>query len=73
MSEVSGSYGRKMPVSVPVSNIDYKELRLLRRCTTENGKIIPARMIGFSRIQQRRLKKAIENARFLAFLPYVVE
>ncbi len=53
--------------------VDFKELRMLRRCMTENGKIMPARMTGFSRVQQRQLKKAIENARYLALLSYVVK
>ena len=63
---------RKSFVSDEIS-IDYKDLRLLRRCMTENGKIMPARMTGFSRVKQRNLKKAAENARFLSLISYIVE
>jgi small subunit ribosomal protein S18 len=66
-------HSRRAPISLEGISIDYKELRMLRRCVSENGKISPARMTGFTRIQQRQLKKAIENARFLALIPYTVE
>jgi small subunit ribosomal protein S18 len=66
-------HNRKNALSQKDLVIDYKELRVLRRCVTENGKMMPARMTGFSRSQQKRLKSAVENARFLALLPYTVQ
>lgn len=60
------------PVIAKDAKIDYKDLRLLRRCVTENGKIMPARLTNFSRAQQRDLKKAVERARFLSLIHYVV-
>lgn len=53
--------------------IDYKDVKLLRRYISERGKIIPSRITGVSRKQQRKLATAIKRARYLALLPYVVE
>lgn len=54
------------------AEINYKNVRLLKRHTTENGKIIPGRMTRLSAAQQRKMALAIKRARFLALLPYVV-
>lgn len=53
--------------------IDYKDERLLRRFTTERGKIIPRRVTGVSAKNQRRLARAIKRARVMAILPFVEE
>ncbi len=53
-------------------DIDYKNIRFLKRCITEGGKIIPARMTGCSRSQQALINKAIKRARFLALIPYTI-
>lgn len=57
---------------VESSEIDYKNIKLLKRCLTENGKIIPARLMGVSCCQQRKIVRAIKQARLLALLPYNV-
>jgi small subunit ribosomal protein S18 len=51
--------------------IDYKDVKLLQKFTTEQGKIIPKRITGTSSIYQRELAKAIKRARHMALLPYV--
>lgn len=51
--------------------IDYKDVRLLQRYTTERGKIIPSRISGVSAKKQRALSQAIKRARHLALIPYV--
>jgi len=51
--------------------IDYKNADILRRFTTEGGKIIPRRITGNCAKHQRQIAAAIKIARFLAFLPYV--
>jgi small subunit ribosomal protein S18 len=53
--------------------IDYKDERLLRRFTTERGKIIPRRVSGVSAKNQRRLARAIKRARSMAILPFAEE
>jgi small subunit ribosomal protein S18 len=51
--------------------INYKDAEVLRRFTTERGKIIPRRITGTCAKHQRRLAKAIKRARVLALLPFV--
>lgn len=53
--------------------IDYKDVKLLQKFTTERGKIIPSRITAVSQKKQRELAQAIKRARFLALMPYVVE
>lgn len=52
------------------SEIDYKDLDLLRDYITETGKIMPARVSGTPARFQRRLSTAIKRARYLSLLPY---
>ena len=54
-----------------VKYIDYKDVKLLQRYTTEQGKIIPKRITGTASIYQRELSLAIKRARHMALLPYV--
>ena len=56
---------------IKLDNIDYKDERLLRRFTTERGKIIPRRVTGVSAKNQRRISRAIKRARTMAILPFV--
>jgi small subunit ribosomal protein S18 len=50
--------------------IDYKELELIKKFTSENGKIIASRVSSTSNYEQRQLSTAIKRARFLALIPY---
>jgi small subunit ribosomal protein S18 len=54
-----------------VKYIDYKDVKLLQRYTTEQGKIIPKRITGTAAKYQRELSLAIKRARHMALLPYV--
>ena len=56
-----------------IAFIDYKDVELLQRFITPNGKISSRRSTGTSAKYQRELAKAIKNARFMGLLPYVVE
>lgn len=56
-----------------VTDIDYKDIGLLRKMITERGKILPSRITGTCARHQRRLTTAIKRARFVALLPYVAE
>lgn len=51
--------------------IDYKDVKLLGRFVSEQGKIIPSRITAVSSKKQRQLSRAIKRARNLALLPYV--
>ena len=58
-------------VSLPkASEIDYKDLDLLKQYVSESGKIVPSRITGTSAKYQRQLADAVKRARFLALLPY---
>ncbi|MBQ6672177.1 MAG: 30S ribosomal protein S18 [Spirochaetales bacterium] len=49
---------------------DYKNPDMIRRCTTERGKILPARITGTCAKHQRALTQEIKRARVLAYLPF---
>ncbi len=53
-----------------ITEIDYKDVKLLRRFVTEQGKIIPRRITGTSSKMHRKLVKAIKRARNIALMPY---
>ncbi len=53
--------------------IDYKNVKLLQRFTSERGKIVPSRITAVSTKKQRELSRAIKRARFLALMPYVLK
>ena len=55
-----------------IKHIDYKDPEI-RRFITERGKIIPRRITGVSACSQRKLVKAIKQARYVALLPFVSE
>ena len=51
--------------------IDYKNVLLLRKFITSEGKILPRRVSGLSAKQQRYITKAIKNARMVGLLPFI--
>lgn len=53
--------------------IDYKDVKLLQRFTSERGKIVPSRITAVSAKRQRELAQAIKRARFLGLIPYLVQ
>lgn len=53
-----------------ITEVDYKDVELLKSFITETGKIIPSRITGTKSRYQRQLSRAIKLARFLALLPY---
>jgi small subunit ribosomal protein S18 len=53
-----------------ITEIDYKDLNLLKQYVTETGKIVPSRITGTNAKYQRQLATAVKRARFLALLPF---
>mgnify|MGYP001766139359 FL=1 len=53
--------------------IDYKDIELLKKFITPNGKISPRRVTGTSARYQRILAVAIKNARFMGLLPFYLD
>jgi len=56
-----------------IAYIDYKDVELLQRFISPNGKISPRRATGTSARYQRELAKAIKNARYMGLLPFVID
>jgi small subunit ribosomal protein S18 len=52
------------------AGIDYKEQCMLEDFISERGKIIPSRITGTCAWHQRKLTKAIQQARSIALVPY---
>ena len=52
-------------------NINYKNVFLLRKFISIEGKILPRRLTNLNTKKQRYLAKAIKNARIMGFLPFV--
>jgi small subunit ribosomal protein S18 len=56
-----------------ITTIDYKDVELLKRYVSINGKITPRRVTGTCAKDQRMLAIAIKRARQMALLPYEVD
>ena len=59
--------------SCPLSNkdapqIDYKNIKLLRKYVSDTGKILPSRITSVSQNKQRKLSLAIKRAQFLGLI-----
>ena len=48
--------------------VDYKNIRLLKRYVSENGKILPSRVTNISQKKQRELSLSVKRARNLALI-----
>ena len=48
--------------------IDYKNIKLLKRYVSENGKILPSRITNVCQKKQRELSRSIKQARNLALI-----
>ena len=53
-----------------MTEIDYKDVELLKKFVSESGRIVPSRITGTSAHHQRMLSRAIKRARLLALIPY---
>ena len=49
----------------------HKNIDLLRRFITDQGKILPRRLTGVTAKEQRQLAKSIKQARILGFLQFL--
>ena len=62
-------FKKKCPLSGKgAPEIDYKNIRLLRKYITENGKIMPSRITSVCQKKQRELSLSIKRARNLALI-----
>jgi small subunit ribosomal protein S18 len=56
-----------------IDHVDYKDVKLLRKYTSERFKILPRRATGTCAKHQREVTNAIKIARNIALLPYTTE
>ena len=56
--------------SAKIEKIDYKDTALLRKFISDRGKIRARRVTGVSTQEQRKIARAVKNAREMALLPY---
>ena len=62
-------FKRSCPLSVKEAPIvDYKNIKLLKKYISENGKILPSRITSISQKKQRELSLSIKRARNLALI-----
>ena len=51
--------------------INYKEIDLLRKFISKQGKILPRRLTGLNSKQQKQMSACIKRARILSLLPFI--
>tara|TARA_Y100001970_G_scaffold218466_1_gene267908 strand:- start:6906 stop:7175 length:270 start_codon:yes stop_codon:yes gene_type:complete len=62
-------FKKKCPLSGKgAPKIDYKNIKLLKKYISENGKILPTRITSVSQKKQRELSTSIKRARNLALI-----
>ena len=62
-------FKKNCPLSVKgAPTIDYKNIKLLKKYVSENGKILPSRITNVSQKKQRELSLSIKRARNLALI-----
>ena len=71
-ADASSSAARRSASSAPRRStaIHYRDVRLLQQFVAERGKIVPRRLTGVCTTHQRRLTRAIKQARNIALLPF---
>ena len=62
-------FKKTCPLSVKgAPEIDYKNIKLLKKYVSENGKILPSRITSVSQKKQRELSLSVKRARNLALI-----
>ena len=60
---------RSCPLSVKnAPEVDYKNIKLLRRYISDTGKILPSRITSVSQGKQRKLSLAVKRAKILGLV-----
>jgi small subunit ribosomal protein S18 len=63
--------GRFRTVSVKPEELDYKNVALLQRLVSAQGKLFGRKRTGLSASMQRALATEIKRSRFMALMPFV--
>nr|YP_009486912.1 ribosomal protein S18 [Tylosema fassoglense]YP_010528494.1 ribosomal protein S18 [Tylosema esculentum]AWB13135.1 ribosomal protein S18 [Tylosema fassoglense]UJY53528.1 ribosomal protein S18 [Tylosema esculentum]UXW65308.1 ribosomal protein S18 [Tylosema esculentum] len=70
-SKSKRSFRRRLPPIQPGDRIDYKNMSLITRFISEQGKILSRRVNRLTLKQQRLITIAIKQARILSSLPFL--
>ena len=54
-----------------INEVDYKDVKLLKKFVNDHGKIMPRRVTGTSAKMHRRVVSAIKRARTIGLMPFV--
>ena len=60
----------RQPLDINMDDIDYKNVQLMKRITSNYAKILPAKRVGLTSKQQRKMARAIKRARIMALIPF---
>lgn len=63
--------GRFRAMTVAPEEIDYKNVALLKRLTSAQGKLFGRKRTGLSAELQRKVARELKRARYIAMMPYV--
>ena len=50
-------------------SVDYKDVNIIQKYISENGKILPRRVTGTCARHQRHVAEQVKRARFVGFVP----
>ena len=60
---------RSCPLSIKnAPEVDYKNIKLLKRYISDTGKILPSRITSVSQFKQRQLSTAVKRAKVLGLI-----
>jgi len=65
-----GKKKRNLLKAEGMTEVDWKDVNLLRKFISDRGKIRARRVTGLTPQQQKQVATAIKNAREMALLPY---
>ena len=51
-------------------SVDYKDVNIIQKYISENGKILPRRVTGTCAKHQRHVAEQVKLARFMGFVPF---
>tara|TARA_B100000886_G_C20424600_1_gene493311 strand:- start:751 stop:1023 length:273 start_codon:yes stop_codon:yes gene_type:complete len=67
--KIDGKFQKKCPLSIKNAPIiDYKNITLLRKYVTDNGKIVSSKVSSVSFNKQKKLTKEIKKAKILGLI-----
>lgn len=54
-----------------VKDVDYKDIQTIQKLITSQGKIFSRKRSGNCAKHQRKVKRAVKRARYMALVPYI--